>query len=190
MYLLSNTSENGLTPKPPIINRSRKMESRRITQYEQLLLILEARKYDLNECLIWFGNKDKDGYGKVRVGNSQKKVHRLALGWKHDRELTKTELACHSCDNPSCYNPYHLWVGTSASNNQDMYAKGRTSTIGETHHKTHLGEADVLYIKYSVLPRPELANMYNITVTAVGYIQNGRNWKSLNQKDRNHARLS
>lgn len=34
---------------------------------------------------------------------------------------------CHSCDNPVCVRPDHLFVGTHAENVQDMWAKGRGS---------------------------------------------------------------
>ena len=37
---------------------------------------------------------------------------------------------CHTCDDPMCCRPDHLWLGTAAENAADMKAKGRAGTNG------------------------------------------------------------
>jgi len=48
----------------------------------------------------------------------------LAKGWPPVDAM----MACHTCDNPICCNPGHLWWGTAAENMQDASAKGRMSS--------------------------------------------------------------
>lgn len=71
-------------------------------------------------CIEWTGPRDKGGYGRMSEG---KLAHREAFA------LAKGDpsgmLVCHSCDNPSCVNPDHLWLGTGKDNQSDCVRKGR-----------------------------------------------------------------
>jgi hypothetical protein len=57
-----------------------------------------------------------------------KYVHRLAWEEANGQPVPPGMNVCHSCDNPSCCNPDHLWVGTQRENVQDAVRKGRLDT--------------------------------------------------------------
>lgn len=84
-------------------------------------------------CVVWLRAKDTDGYGVTwdPVRKKQVKAHRLAYEC-FCGPIPPKHFVCHSCDNPSCCNPLHLFVGTAADNSLDRNKKGRVSA-GERH---------------------------------------------------------
>lgn len=87
---------------------------------------------DENGCLVWQNSKSPRGYGKIKFNNKHWRAHRLMYFIKFGA-LDDTTYVCHSCDNPSCINPDHLFAGTARDNAEDMKSKGRQNnqwTIG------------------------------------------------------------
>ncbi len=81
-------------------------------------------------CHEWSGSKDEDGYGYFCVLGRTVKAHRFSIMRATGAEIPEGMCVCHSCDNPKCVNPAHLWLGTNADNTADRVVKGRTSRQG------------------------------------------------------------
>lgn len=80
-------------------------------------------------CKLWTGSKQTRGYGQrsIRIAPGKwrrKGVHRITWEEAHGA-IPEGMFVCHRCDNPSCYELTHLFLGTAADNNADMVAKGR-----------------------------------------------------------------
>lgn len=79
---------------------------------------------DPDECWEWQGNTD-GRYGKTSVGSTEYKAHRIAYYLFTGRKPSPTKDLCHTCDNPPCVNPNHLFEGSRSANLVDSVKKGR-----------------------------------------------------------------
>lgn len=91
-------------------------------------------------CHIWTASKTPDGYGYFVVNAANRTyAHRWILGYLRGTPLERKEFALHRCDNPSCVNPRHLYVGDQTQNMQDCVQRGRLRNpiANANRSKTH-----------------------------------------------------
>lgn len=135
-----------------------------------------------DECWPWLGCTTTWGYGSFKVGQKSFIASRVAYAVSHGEE-PGDKLVCHTCDNPACCNPTHLWLGTDADNGRDKDLKGRAvhnGIKGEKHMWSKLTTAQVLEVKTSPLTGKALAAKFGVCKTTISEIRQGRNWAWLN----------
>ena len=76
------------------------------------------------DCWEWTRARRPEGYGTVslngRPGLASRRAYELAVG-----PIPKGMLVCHTCDNPPCCRPAHLFLGGKRENALDASRKGR-----------------------------------------------------------------
>jgi len=78
-------------------------------------------------CWEWQGAKNNLGYALMRDTNNMRMRtgHRMSYEFYNNTTIPPDMCVCHTCDNPSCVNPQHLWLGSRKQNTADMERKGR-----------------------------------------------------------------
>lgn len=106
-------------------------------------------------CWTWTACKAKDpkhayGYIGMKVDGSWKRIaaHRVVYEMIENHKIPKGKLICHSCNNPSCVRPDHLYLGTKLTNIMDCIRAGQQNILkGEDSPNSTLTEAQVRDIR-------------------------------------------
>lgn len=150
------------------------------------------------DCWIWTGARDPNGYGRINHKTllyGCRLVHRIA--WEiTNGPIPGNLFVCHRCDNPSCCNPDHLFLGTQFDNMRDAAMKGRAASGDRSGARTHperisrgsavgtskLSAPQVLIIRSlheSGMNNQQIAKRFNITPSNVSAIVRRRSWAHL-----------
>lgn len=127
----------------------------------------------LGKCHIWTGATRKDKYGNFNIRSENKTylAHRFAWILKH-KKIPKKLCVLHHCDNPSCVNTKHLFLGSLKDNTQDMLKKRR--------HVAILTKKEVLVIrslyKSGKFTQELLGLIFGVSRDCVADIVNQRTW--------------
>ncbi len=102
-------------------------------------LIQKADENSCWPCICLNG----EGYGSISCNGRSLLVHRVVYAVSNNLHLSSIKglEVCHSCDNPPCSNPKHLFLGSHKDNMLDMFSKGRRKAIsGQEHYLTKYPE--------------------------------------------------
>lgn len=126
-------------------------------------------------CIEWIRYRNPKGYGQVYVdGRKMVLAHRAVWELVYGK-IPNDLCVLHRCDNPSCLNVAHLFLGTKTENHADMCAKGR-HLYGERHYMGKLTEEKVKQIRCDGRPQSKIAAEYGIFQTTVSEIKRKKIW--------------
>jgi len=130
-------------------------------------------------CHVWQGAKIRGGYGHFRDYDKMVPAHRFHWEVIHGKVPDDLKV-CHSCANPACVNPAHLYLDTHARNMAKMSEAGRIARGGK-HGQSKLKEEQVREIidlfrtgKYA---KSEIARRFGVTRETVSKVVSGKRWR-------------
>lgn len=137
---------------------------------------------DANGCWLWTSHKPMrtTKYGQTSQGRQKIPAHRAAYKIAHPDHDIKGKVVCHTCDNPRCVNPEHLFLGSHAQNSRDMRAKGR-STGGARNPRAKLTASQVVQIRRRHAAGEtimQLSRAFGVGRGGVSLVVTGRNWNN------------
>jgi hypothetical protein len=136
-------------------------------------------------CWEWQGYCQSFGHGVFHVDRDRHMEYAHRFAWELARgPIPAGMFVLHTCDNPSCVNPEHLFLGTQADNNRDRHAKGRSKNLepGSSHPKACLEDRQVRQMRRMYLSgwvQRELAEVFGVSRGNVSKIVNGKSYREV-----------
>jgi len=133
-----------------------------------------------DECWPWKAVQHRQGYGRFRLGRRMVLAHRIAWELEHG-PIPEGMCVCHTCDNPRCVNPAHLFAASQLENIADAVEKGRRANRrGEKNGRAKLTEEKVREIRRLYTTgrhsQRELGERFGVIESHVGRIVRREVW--------------
>jgi HNH endonuclease len=139
------------------------------------------------KCWLWVGENTHAlnySYGRVYCPwlRVRQQAHRVAFALAYGG-VDEDHLVCHSCDNPLCVRPDHLFLGNHQVNIDDAKRKGRTNTArGMAHGRARFTDDDILQICQCYahgMSQSDIARLWDVRQSVIQRIVNGNAWPHL-----------
>ena len=146
----------------------------------------------VTHCWNWNKAKNVKGYGvcKFRLIEGINSSHRLSYSAFNERLISQKDFVCHKCDNPSCCNPDHLWLGDAKENAQDRVKKERF--VGQNASTAIYDDSDidkVVELRLQGLSSYKISELTGMSINNIMGILNGKRRPSY-KKERPQLDLS
>lgn len=136
---------------------------------------------DKDNCWPWKNYVSPRGYGAFTKKGVGYRAHRAALSLATGEDYPEL-LACHTCDNPGCCNPAHLYWGTQKQNMCDRRERGRAhKKLGVKNHNAKLNPEKAREIRKlaSGMTTTALAKRFEVDRKAIWMILKNVTWKEI-----------
>ena len=142
-----------------------------------------------DDCWNWKGYKNVQGYGRTWINDCGYYAHRVIFDLANPNTITlsapkdtdETGFLLHTCDNPSCCNPKHLWVGSHWDNMADKVAKGRSPDFSGgkgPRCKLSMAQArEIRQLRKEGVSARDLAKRYEISLPSIKTLLRGNSYR-------------
>lgn len=151
-------------------------------EFDEMRFWEKVKKRADDECWGWAASLTPSGYGQfgVRINGKHRPIpaSRVSYFLSHG-PIPVGMFVCHSCDNPICVNPSHLFLGSPGDNSRDAAKKKRLRPFwsrGETHPKSRTSNETVLAILRAPGKQEDIAKQFGVSQHVVTNIKTGRTW--------------
>jgi len=139
-----------------------------------------------DDCWLWTGGVDEDGYGRMRIWPKRWRTHCLAWVLTYG-PIPAGYVVMHTCDvryplgdatNRRCGNPAHLKLGTASENTRDRHLKGRDAWGNPRNAKIDADRAEkIRRDKVAGMRTVELSSTYGLCRASINNIVASKTWK-------------
>lgn len=144
-------------------------------------LNLVSIQKDKTKCWEIHLRPDSSGYVQICIKGKMVLAHRLAWKIDQNKKVPKGYHVLHSCDNPKCVNPNHLFLGTHTDNMKDMAKKGRRKNIntGENNGRSKINypiACKIRRLHAKGVERKRLSKKFRVSLSTIDGVVKYERW--------------
>jgi transposase len=145
-----------------------------------LLIKQRIESHIISRENCWITNHKIDVNGRPRISVDGKSYILARVVYKlYKGDFPNNLFVCHTCDNPLCINPEHLYIGDNAEKGHNTKKRNRQAK-GSTIGSAKLNETQVLKVKQLLvegkLSLRQIGQMFGVSATTISLINNGKSW--------------